>query len=78
MVISDMVHFTDKNDVIGNIEMGELRIDVPNELHKSLKRVALDKGISLKVLIPEIFSLYIKEQKRKEASPQKEDKFKSS
>ena len=31
--------------------MGELRILIPNDLHKQLKRMALDDGNSLKELV---------------------------
>ncbi len=35
--------------------MGELRLSIPNELHKELKKRALDKGVSLKQLTLKIF-----------------------
>jgi hypothetical protein len=38
--------------------MGELRFGIPNELHKTLKKKALDKGISLKQLIIDILDGY--------------------
>ncbi|GAI39121.1 unnamed protein product [marine sediment metagenome] len=43
--------------------MGELRLSIPNELHKELKQKALDKGISLKQLIIDIFKSYTGEKK---------------
>ena len=38
--------------------MGELRLSIPKELHKELKQKALDKGITLKQLILDIFQNY--------------------
>lgn len=50
--------------------MGELRIVIPNELHKELKQVALDKGITLKQLILEIFESYTKKEKANDKKKQ--------
>ena len=35
--------------------LGELRLSIPNKIHKALKQIALDKGVSLKQLILNIF-----------------------
>ncbi len=43
--------------------MGELRLLIPNGLHKSLKKRALDKGISLKQLIVNILEGYTAHEK---------------
>ena len=42
--------------------MGELRVDVPDVLHKSLKRQALDEGLTLKQLVVNICQSYVQEQ----------------
>ena len=39
--------------------MGELRIIIPPELHKRLKQRAVDRGISIKELVPEIIRDYL-------------------
>ncbi len=41
--------------------MGELRFSIPDKLHKELKKIAVDKGVSLKQLITDIFELYTKD-----------------
>ncbi len=43
--------------------MGELRLSIPNKLHKELKQRALDKGVSLKQLILDIFENYTSKRK---------------
>lgn len=43
--------------------LGELRLFIPDKLHKRLKKIAIDRGISLKQLIADIFELYTKETK---------------
>ena len=43
--------------------MGELRLPIPDELHISLKKKALDKGISLKQLIINILQGYTVQDK---------------
>ena len=43
--------------------MGELRLYIPNEIHKELKKRALDKGVSLKQLILDIFDTYTAKRK---------------
>jgi predicted HicB family RNase H-like nuclease len=45
--------------------MGELRVNIPNELHKELKRKALDKGISLKQLVIDILESHTNDKKVK-------------
>ena len=39
--------------------MGKALIDMPDELHKNLRRRAIDEGISLKVLIEKALREYI-------------------
>ncbi len=41
--------------------MGELRFSIPDKLHKELKKIALDKSVSLKQLITDICKLYTKD-----------------
>jgi len=43
------------------IHLGELRIIIPDKIHKKLKRMAIDKGITLKQLITDIFELHTKD-----------------
>jgi len=43
--------------------MGELRLSIPNELHKELKQRALDKEVSLKRLILDILESYTGKQR---------------
>jgi len=42
-------------------QLGELRFSIPDKLHKELKKIALDKSVSLKQLIVDIFELYTKD-----------------
>lgn len=39
--------------------MGKALVDMPDELHKNLRRRAIDEGISLKVLIEKALREYI-------------------
>ena len=43
--------------------LGELRLVIPDKLHKKLKKIAVDKEISLKQLITDLFELYTKDNK---------------
>ena len=52
--------------------MGELRLSIPNELHKELKQRALDKGVSLKQLILDIFEKYTGKKKSEAGEINKE------
>jgi len=52
--------------------MGELRLSIPNELHKELKQRALDKGVSLKQLIFDIFENYTDKRKSETSEMNKE------
>lgn len=54
--------------------MGEIRISISNELHKDLKQMALDKGVSLKQLIVDIFERYTKEGGQQKSTADKEKK----
>lgn len=53
-------------DVCGVKQLGELRVRIPNELHKALKQLALDRSITLKNLIINILEEYVKENLKKE------------
>ena len=44
--------------------MGEIRLSIPNELHKELKQIALNKEISLKQLIVGVLERYTREEKQ--------------
>ena len=44
------------NHVIEVTQLGELRFSIPDKLHKELKRMALDKGVSLKRLLTDILA----------------------
>lgn len=44
--------------------MGEIRFSISDELHKELKQIALDRGISLKQLIADIFKRYTELDRR--------------
>lgn len=47
--------------VIKVIEVRQVRIVVPDELHRDLKRRAIDEGMSLKELIEKALAKYISE-----------------
>ena len=49
------------NHVIEVTQLGELRFSIPDKLHKELKKIAINKGVSLKQLITDIFELYTKD-----------------
>jgi predicted HicB family RNase H-like nuclease len=46
--------------------VGELRVQIPNELHKKLKQLALDKGVTLKKLIADILGEYVTDTSKRE------------
>ena len=48
------------NHVIEVTQLGELRFSIPDKIHKELKKIALDKGVSLKRLLIDICELYTK------------------
>jgi predicted HicB family RNase H-like nuclease len=52
--------------------MGELRLSIPNGLHKELKQRALDKGVSLKQLILDIFENYTNKGRTEKGKTKKE------
>ena len=52
--------------------MGELRLSIPNELHKELKQRALDKEVSLKRLILDILESYTGKQSSEASELKKE------
>ncbi len=47
--------------------MGEIRFAISNELHKELKQMALDRGITLKQLIVDVFEQYTEEDKQQKS-----------
>lgn len=51
------------------IKVSQVRIVLPDELHRDLKRRAIDEGIPLKNLIEKALARYIKE------NPPKQDKL---
>ena len=48
--------------------MGEIRVSISNELHKELKQMVLDRGISLKQLIVDIFERYTEEDRQQKST----------
>jgi predicted HicB family RNase H-like nuclease len=44
--------------------MGELRVTIPDELHKALKQEALNKGTTLKKLVTNILEKYVKDMRK--------------
>lgn len=54
--------------------MGEIRLSIPNNLHKELKQIALDKGITLKQLIIDIFEEYTKVRKQNKSKATTEER----
>ena len=59
------------NHVCEVIPMGELRVRIPNELHKALKQEALNKGTTLKKLVTNILEKYIKSLRERERKGEK-------
>ena len=57
----DMITLCQYNHVFEVTQLGELRLAIPDKLHKELKRIALDKGVSLKRLINDIVESYTKD-----------------
>ena len=49
------------NHVIEVTQLGELRFPISDKIHKELKKIALDKGVSLKRLLINICELYTKD-----------------
>jgi len=45
-------------------QLGEIRVSISNGLHKELKQVALDRGITLKQLIIEVFERCAEEDRQ--------------
>jgi len=54
------------SDLCGVDQVGEIRIRIPNDLHKALKQLAIDRGITLKKLITDILEDYITNTKKGE------------
>lgn len=51
--------------------MGELRVHIPNGLHKALKQIALDKGVTLKKLIIDILEEYVIDTRKRREKGEK-------
>jgi hypothetical protein len=47
------------------IHLGELRLSIPDKLHKKLKKIAIDRGVTLKELTTDIFELFTEDTKNK-------------
>lgn len=67
-----MIQFSQVYDKCEVYHMGELRLSIPTELHKELKQRALDKGVSLKQLILDIFENYTGKRKTETGKINKE------
>ncbi|MBI4303491.1 MAG: hypothetical protein HY665_04040 [Chloroflexi bacterium] len=39
--------------------MGELRVDIPNDIHKALRKIAVDENSSLKQLVVNVLHDYL-------------------
>jgi len=48
--------------------MGEIRVNIANEIHKMLKQKAIDENTSLKELVPRIIEEYLKPKASKQNS----------
>jgi len=53
--------------------MGELRISLPNDLHKQLRRMALDDGTSLKDLVSKVLKAYVGQGSGIDKAPEQAD-----
>jgi predicted HicB family RNase H-like nuclease len=53
--------------------MGELRISLPNDLHKQLRRMALDDGTSLKELVSKVLKAYAGKDAEIDKAPEQAD-----
>jgi len=53
--------------------MGELRISLPNDLHKQLRRMALDDGTSLKDLVSKVLKAYAGQGAEIDKAPKQAD-----
>jgi predicted HicB family RNase H-like nuclease len=53
--------------------MGELRISLPNDLHKQLRRMALDDGTSLKELVSKVLKAYAGQGSEIDNAPEQAD-----
>ena len=53
--------------------MGELRISLPNDLHKQLRRMALDDGTSLKELVAKVLKAYAGQDAEIDNAPKQAD-----
>lgn len=67
-----MLQYNDLYDKCEVYHMGELRLSIPNELHKELKQRALDKEVSLKRLILDILESYTGKQSSEASELKKE------
>ena len=53
--------------------MGEIRISLPNDLHKQLRRMALDDGTSLKDLVAKVLKAYAGQDAEIDKAPEQAD-----
>ena len=53
--------------------MGEIRISLPNDLHKQLRRMALDDGTSLKDLVAKVLKAYVGQDSGIDKAPKQAD-----
>lgn len=67
-----MIHYTQLHDVCEVNQLGEIRVSIPDQLHRELKQVALDKGTSLKQLIVDVLQLYTSKEDQGNGSNEKE------
>jgi len=49
--------------------MGEVRISIPDDLHKKLKMIALEEGTSLKDLVITVLKAYAKGESATDKTP---------
>lgn len=55
-----MIQYNQRRELMEELEVGELRVDIPDDLHKALKRRALDESSTLKELVTKICHSFIK------------------
>jgi len=55
-------------------QLGEIRVSIPNKLHKELKQIALDRGTTLKQLIVDVFGRYTEGYRQQKSTTGKVEK----
>lgn len=65
-----MLQYNERCELMEELEVGELRVDIPDNLHKALKRRALDEGSTLKELVTKICDSFIKSSEEGAGSQQ--------